>query len=123
MVRATTRPRCNTIRSSLAIESAEDRPLTESAPLTVDARGGCGRRRRSLIGCCEAVEAATVAVMEEGVGVDLSVPVERIALDPTSWVDVSRNWLRNADDLFVHRCATPSRGAPRSSSRHRHAVA
>ena len=40
--------------------------------------------------------------MEEGVTVDLNVPVERIALDPTSWVDVSRNWLRNADDLFVH---------------------
>ena len=40
--------------------------------------------------------------MEEGIAVDLNVPVERIALDPTSWVDISRNWLRNADDLFVH---------------------
>ncbi len=33
---------------------------------------------------------------------DLDAPVERIELDATSWVDVSRKWLRNADELFVH---------------------
>lgn len=36
------------------------------------------------------------------VTVDLAAPVERTALDETSWVDVSRNWLGNADELFVH---------------------
>ena len=40
--------------------------------------------------------------MGEGAAVDLQAPVERIALDATSWVDVSRKWLHNADNLFAH---------------------
>ncbi len=40
--------------------------------------------------------------MGERIAVDLTAPVERLALDPTSWVDISRKWLLNSDDLFVH---------------------
>ena len=40
--------------------------------------------------------------MEDSVAVDPTAAVERIALDATSWVDVTRKWLRNADELFVH---------------------
>ncbi len=36
------------------------------------------------------------------VAIDAGAPTERIALDATSWVDVSRAWLNNADELFVH---------------------
>lgn len=33
------------------------------------------------------------------ISVDRSVPVERVQLDETSWVDVARGWLRGADQL------------------------
>ena len=36
------------------------------------------------------------------IGVDPNAAVERMALDDTSWVDVSRRWLLGADDLFDH---------------------
>lgn len=34
------------------------------------------------------------------VGVEVDAAFERLALDDTSWVDVSRGWLAGADDLF-----------------------
>ena len=36
----------------------------------------------------------------EGIEVVADAPVERLALDGTSWVDVSRGWLAGADTLF-----------------------
>ena len=44
--------------------------------------------------------------MDEHVGVDPSATFERIALDATSWVDVSRGWLVGADAVFEHLLAT-----------------
>lgn len=35
------------------------------------------------------------------IGPDPSASVERLHLDDTSWVDVSRGWLRGADELFA----------------------
>lgn len=32
-------------------------------------------------------------------GVDEAAPTERVALDPGSWIDVTRGWLRGADDV------------------------
>ncbi len=36
-----------------------------------------------------------------GVSVDPDVPVDRIPLGDTSWVDVGRRWFRGSDDLFA----------------------
>jgi alkylated DNA repair dioxygenase AlkB len=50
------------------------------------------------------VDAPVVGPQEVGaqeVGVDRSATVERIQLDETSWVDISRRWLVGADTLFA----------------------
>ena len=36
----------------------------------------------------------------DGIGPEPAAPTERIWLDETSWVDVTRGWLRGADQLF-----------------------
>jgi alkylated DNA repair dioxygenase AlkB len=41
-----------------------------------------------------------------GIGVNAEATFERIALDTTSWVDVSRGWANGADQLFEHLLAT-----------------
>ena len=38
----------------------------------------------------------------QSVGLNPNAVTERIALDETSWVDVSRNWIVGADELFDH---------------------
>jgi len=50
---------------------------------------------------------------EVAIGVDPDAPVDRIALDATSWVDIGRGWLTGADALFEHLLAT----VPWSTSR------
>ena len=41
-----------------------------------------------------------VPAVEEGVHVRPGAAVERVQLDETSWVDVSRGWLAGSDELF-----------------------
>lgn len=43
---------------------------------------------------------------EEVLGVNAEAEFERIDLDATSWVDVSRGWLTNADELYGHLFST-----------------
>jgi alkylated DNA repair dioxygenase AlkB len=42
------------------------------------------------------------------VHIDSQANVERVALDDTSWVDVTRGWLVGADELFEHLLETVS---------------
>lgn len=44
--------------------------------------------------------------MEERTWVDRDVPVERLELDGTAWVDVARGWLPDADEVHRHLLGT-----------------
>jgi alkylated DNA repair dioxygenase AlkB len=45
---------------------------------------------------------AEPAIADADIGVNPDAPVERLALDEGSWVDVARGWLTGADALFEH---------------------
>lgn len=40
--------------------------------------------------------------MTQAPGVDREMPVERIDLDPSAWIEVSRGWLLQADQVYRH---------------------
>jgi 2OG-Fe(II) oxygenase superfamily len=48
----------------------------------------------------------TLPAMDIAPAIDPDVPVERLVLDDTSWIDVARGWLRGADLVYEHLVAT-----------------
>ncbi len=58
-------------------------------------------RHKRMFGNLRPMEALQGTLLGEGEPVVEAGPVERVALDATSWVDLGRGWLRGADSLLA----------------------